>query len=119
MKTRHLPIPKDEQLRALAEGNNAEYRLLSEFFEQLNNITEARRHITVTKAELVEFLQMHPDLAERHVSRECDPKVHEFPVLERFGVNYRVYEVDHNEAKYVKEFSNLPEAAAEYLMWGW
>ena len=114
-----LPIPEQEQLQALASGLKEVYRLLAEYVGDLNKVPNFRQHITVSKAQLAEYLRRQPQLAEQHVSQTSDPKLHEFPVLERTGSNYRVYEVDHDRAWNVKEFEDLADAAAEYLMWGW
>lgn len=114
-----LPIPEQEQLQALASGLKDVYRLLAEYVGDLNKVPKFRQHITVTKAQLAEFLRREPHLAEQHVSRPSDPKHHEFPVLERIDGKYRVYEIDHDQPRYVKEFADLADAAAEYLMWGW
>lgn len=117
MKT--LPIPEQEQLQALASGLKEVYRLLAEYVGDLNKVPNFRQHITVTKAQLVEYLRRQPQLAAQHVSQPTDPKHHEFPVLERIDGKYRVYEIDHDHPRYIREFTDLPEAAAEYLMWGW
>lgn len=114
-----LPIPKHEQLQALSAGLKEVYRLLSEYVGDLNKVPNFRQHITVTKAELVEYLRCHPQLAERHISKQSTPKCHEFPVLERLDGKYRVYEGYRGEVRYVREFKDLADAAAEYLMWGW
>jgi hypothetical protein len=114
-----LPIPEEEQLQALSGGLKEVYRLLTEYLGDLNKAPNFRQHITVTKVQLAEYLRHHPELAQRHVSQPSDLKYHELPVLERANGNYRVYEVDHRQARYVREFESLADAAAEYLMWGW
>jgi hypothetical protein len=114
-----LPIPEQEQLQALAGGLEEVYRLLAEYVGDLNKVPNFQQHITVTKAQLTEYLRRQPELAERHVAQPSAPKYHECPVLERANSKYRVYEVYHGEARYAKEFLDLADAAAEYLMWGW
>ena len=114
-----LPIPEEEQLQALSGGLRDVYQLLTEYLGDLNKALDFRQRITVTKAQLAEYLRRHPELAERHVSESSDAKYHEFPVLERADGKYRVYEVDHDGPRYVREFVDLADAAAEYLMWGW
>jgi hypothetical protein len=116
---KQLPIPEEEQLQALACGLDDVYRLLADYLGDLNGHPDFRRHITVTKARLAEYLRIHPELANRHISQPSDPKFHESPVLERADGKYRVYEVDHDRPWGVKVFSELAEAAAEYLMWRW
>ena len=113
-----LPIPEEEQLQALSGGLKYVFRLLTEYLGDLNKAPNFRQHITVTKAQLAEYLRRHQELAECHVSQPSDPKRHEFPILERVGSGYHVYEIDHDRPRYVKEFVDLAEAAAEYLMWG-
>jgi len=117
--SKSLPIPEREQLQALASGLKEVYHLLTEYVGDLNKVPNFRQHITITKAQLAEYLRNNPKLAEQHVSKASDPKYHEFPVLERIDGKFRVYEMDHNQARNVKEFMNLADAAAEYLMWGW
>ncbi len=114
-----LPIPEQEQLQALASGLKEVYRLLGEYVGDLNKVPNFRQHITVTKAQLAEYLRRQPQLAEQHVSQPSDPKYHECPVLQSTDGKYRVYEVYRGEARYAKEFVDLADAAAEYLMWGW
>jgi len=114
-----LPIPEQKQLQALAIGLKEVYVLLSDYLGDLNKVPDLQSHITVTKAQLAEYLRRHPELAAQHVSHPSDPKYHESPVLERVDGNYRVYEVYHGEARYATEFAELTDAAAEYLMWGW
>jgi hypothetical protein len=112
-------ISEQEQLQALSGGLKEVYQLLAKYLGDLNKVPDFRRHITVTKKQLAEYLERHPEFAKRHVSQPSDPKYHEFPVLERMDGKYRVYEVDHGRAWDVQEFSELADAAAEYLMWGW
>ena len=114
-----LPIPEQEQLQALASGLKEVYRLLADYLGNLNIVPDFRRHITVSKKQLADYLRHHPELANQHVSQPSDPKYHESPVLERTDGKYRVYEVDHDQPWDVREFSELADAAAEYLMWGW
>ena len=114
-----LPIPEDEQLQALSGGLKDVYRLLTEYLGDLNKALSFRQHITVTKKQLAEYLRHRPELAACHVSQPSDPKYHESPVLELADGRYRVYEVYRGEARYPKEFVDLADAAAEYLMWGW
>ncbi len=114
-----LPIPEQEQLQALASGLNDVYRLLAEYVGDLNKVPNFRQHITVTKAQLAGYLRWEPQLAERHISQPSAPKYHECPVLERTDGKYRVYEIYRGETRYAKEFEELADAAAEYLMWGW
>ena len=112
-----LPIPEQEQLEALATGLKEVYRLLTEYLGDLNKIPDFKKYITVTKEQLANYLRREPGLAERHVSAPSDPKYHESPVLERASGKYRVYEVDHGNPRDVREFSDLADAASEYLMW--
>jgi hypothetical protein len=114
-----LPIPEQEQLQALAFGLKEVYRMLGEYLGDLNKAPNFRKHITVTKKQLADYLRREPQLAEQHVARPSDLKYHECPVLERVGSKYRVYEVYRGEVRYAKEFADLADAAAEYLMWGW
>ena len=114
-----LPIPKQDQLQALSFGLKEVYRLLSEYHGDLNRAPDFRQYITVTKEELADYLRSHLQVAERHISQPSAPKCHEFPVLERVDGKFRVYEVYRGESRYEREFEDLAEAAAEYLMWGW
>ena len=114
-----LPIPEQEQLQALASGLKDVYCLLAEYVGDLNKVPNFRQHITVTKTQLAEYLRLQPQLAEQHVAQPSAPKYHESPVLEHSEGKYRVYEIDHGQPRYVSEFANLADAAAEYLMWGW
>jgi len=114
-----LPIPEEEQLQALSGGLKDVYRLLTEYLGDLNRAPNFRQYVTVSKNQLAEYLRHHPELAQRHVSHSFDPKHHEFPVLERTDGKYRVYEIDHGQPRYLREFADLADAAAEYLMWGW
>jgi predicted metal-dependent enzyme (double-stranded beta helix superfamily) len=114
-----LPIPEQEQLQALASGLKDVYRLLAEYVGDLNKVPNIRKHITITKTQLAEYLRQQPQLAEQHVARPSDPKYHESLVLERTEGKYRVYEIDHGQPRYVSEFADLANAAAEYLMWRW
>jgi len=117
--SKSLSIPELEQLQALSGGLKEVYQLLAKYLGDLNTSPNFLLHITVTKKQLSHYLRLHPDLAERHVSKPSDPKYEESPVLERSGRKYRVYEVNHGEALYTVEFDDLADAAAEYLMWGW
>jgi hypothetical protein len=118
MRMKLLPIPETEQLAALTSGLPAVYRLLSEYLGDLNNVPNFRRHITVTKGKLADYLRQHPGLAMQHVSSPDAPKFHEAQVLERSNGGYRVYTVDHGKPWDVAEFQQLADAAAEYLMRG-
>ena len=114
-----LPIPEGEQLQALSGGLKDVYQLLTSYLGDLDKEPNFRRHITVTKKQLAEHLRRHPDLAARHVSKPSDTRYHESPVLEWSDGNYRVFEVDRGRPRYVIEFAELADAAAEFLMWGW
>ena len=114
-----LPISEEEQLEALAGGLKEVWALLSKYLGDINKIPNSWKHITVTRSRLAEYLRLHPELAAQHISKPSDPKYHECPVLERMddGI-YRVYEMDHDKKCSIQEFSNLADAAAKYLMWG-
>lgn len=114
-----LPIPEQEQFQALASGLKEVYRLLTEYLGDLNKAPDFRQYITVSRAQLAGYLRCHRELAVRHVSKPSDTKYHESPVLEDVGDKFRVYEIDHDRPWNVKEFADLADAAAEYLMWGW
>lgn len=114
-----LPIPREEQLEALASGLGQVYRLLRDYLGDLNQVPDYRRYITITKDELAVYLSHHIALAEQHLKQPTDPMFHESPVLERIDDGYRVYEIDHGQPRFTREFSSLAEAAAEYLMLGW
>lgn len=112
-------IPESKQLEALASGLRDVYRLLAEYLGDLNSVPDFKRHITVTRKQLADYLRSHPELAELHISDNRAAKFHEGPVLERVDGKYRVYESDHGRPWNTKEFNQLAEAAATYLMWGW
>jgi hypothetical protein len=112
-----LPIPKEEQLGALASGLKDVYRLLGEYLGDLNKVPNSRRHITVTKDQLADYLRCRPELANQHVSQPSDLKRSETPILEYADGKYRVYVFYQGRILDEKYFSDLTDAAAEYLMW--
>jgi hypothetical protein len=121
--SKSLPIPEQEQLQALASGRTDVYGLLAQYLGDLNRAGDLRQYITVTKAQLADHLRRNPHLAEQHVFTPSTPKYHESPVLEAAGRKrrrkYVVYEVFHGKARDAREFKDLADAAAEYLMWNW
>ncbi len=114
-----LPIPEQEQFQALASGLKEVYSLLTEYLGDLNNAPDFRQYITVSRAQLAGYLRCHPELAERHISKPSSSRYHESPVLERTGGKFLVYEIDHGRPWNMKEFMDMADATAEYLMWGW
>ena len=116
MKT--LPIPKNEQLEALAMGLASTYKLLSSYLGDLNQYPNFWKHITITKKELADFLRKNQTLAYQHVHKDGDPKYHESPILEACGRSYRVYEMDHTNPRDIRKFDDIADAAAAYLLWG-
>lgn len=113
-----LPIPEDEQLQALADGMKAVYQLLTQYLGDLTTTPlDFRKQITVNRTQLAEYLRRHPELAARHVSKPPVRHYHEFPVLEFAKGKYRVSEVVSGKELYAREFAELADAAAEYLMW--
>jgi hypothetical protein len=117
--TKPLPIPEQLQLQALATGLREVYILLADYLGDLNKAPDFRQYITVTKAQLSDYLRHHPELAERHIAAPDAPRRDDTPVLERANDKYVVFEMDHHAARYRREFEELADAAAEYLMWGW
>lgn len=114
-----ISIPKDEQFTALAKGLPSVYRLLESYVGNLENVPNFRSYITVTRGELSEFLEKNIKLAEQHIATPGAAHVDEFPVLDRSHTSFVVYEPYRGEKRYEKSFDRLPDAAAEFLMWGW
>lgn len=110
-------LPEQEQLHALAMGRREVFRLLESHVGDLDKAGDFRRFITVREGQLKEYLERNPDLAKQHISSPSTPRYHEFPVLEQTEHGYRVYEVDHGNARNVQEFNDLPDAAATFLLW--
>ncbi len=113
------PIPKEEQLQALASGLATFYGLVRRYLGRQVNAAEYRENLTINKQELTAYLANHIELAKQHISAPTDPKYHESPVLEKTATGFRVYTVDHGRAVDIHEFSDLAAAAATYLLANW
>ena len=114
-----VPIPKDEQLRALAGGLPEVYRLI-ERHTAAPISTDFRLFITVTKPDLIEYFRLHPGVSERHVmTAETPASMHDLPCLIKKGSQWVVGWTEHGRIADARTFDDLEEAAANYLMAYW
>jgi hypothetical protein len=114
-----LQIPKDEQLRAMANGLIEVYKLI----ERLTGnpiTTDFRQFITITRPELIAYFRQHPGIAERHVQSEASiASMHDLPCLIKKGSHWVVCWMEHGRIANPQEFGSVEEAAANYLMAYW
>lgn len=115
---RQLPIPWEEQLQAVALGVGAIHMLIEEFVEK-NQPYDPHKYITVNRDQLAAYFREHPQIAEKHLLKSAQRPYHDMPVLESLNGKYRVAWMHHGEAKDVKNFDNLFDAATEYIMYSW
>ncbi len=115
--SKNLPIPEEEQLSALTLGLKEVYGLLSEYLGDLNTVPNFFQHITVTRQQLAGYLRNHPKLVAEHLSAGSANRYHENPIVEQEADKFCVYEIYRNDKRYRREFENVEDAIAEYLMW--
>jgi hypothetical protein len=113
---KNINIPEEEQLEAISQGLPSFYLLLKRYLGYLDKSGDLRQYITVTKSKLIDYLRNRPELMKRHLYKKGDPRYHEFSVLEYDGINYRVYEMDHEDPWDIREYEDFAEATADYLM---
>ncbi|MDE3046571.1 MAG: hypothetical protein KGJ02_08030 [Verrucomicrobiota bacterium] len=113
MSSKEMRIPKEKQLEAICQG-------IKEFYELLNsrkrNNENLLSNITITKNELVEYLKTNPEIIKRYLYTKGSPRYHEQFIIEYDGGKYRVYEMNRDEERDVKEYDDFAEAGADYLI---
>jgi hypothetical protein len=116
-----LPIPKEDQLRAAANGWKAIYELLSQYETGLNiNALAYRAIFTITEGDLAEWFRHNPQLAQMHVLPDgAEEPYHEIPILKRKDSKYLVYANDHGEPRNTRKYKSLNEGAAAYIFYFW
>lgn len=116
MPYKKINIPKEEQLKAISNGNVETYNMLKKYIGDLNKAENLRSYITITEAELTEYLRSRPELMEKFLYKEGTARHHEEVILEYNGIKYRVYQMDHDEPWGIQEFEDLAKATANYLI---
>ena len=107
-------IPAEEQLQALANGLPAFYRLIEKYSGSIQ--PDFREFATVDQADLAHYLRRYPALAAMHVLVESDAlALHDFPVLLKEGHGWLVCWIDHGTKRNITFYSDLPEAAANFM----
>ena len=113
------PIPKDEQLRALASGLTAFCHLIEEHTGSPIK-GDFRQYASVTKAELTEYLRHNPEMARKHLISEDEAlQLHDHPVLLADADEWLVCWMDHGRKTNKSYFNDIHEAAANFLMAYW
>jgi len=112
-------IPVDEQLAALADGLPSLYSLIENYTGGPIK-TDFREFVTVSKEELAEYLRRDIALAEKHVITENEAlRLHDHPVLLNENKMWLVCWIDRGSKTNKAYYSELAEAAANYLMAYW
>lgn len=112
-------IPAEEQLQALANGLPAFYKLIEKYTGGPIR-TDFRQFATVDKVDLAHYLRRDQALAATHVMAEADAlTLHDLPVLLREGDGWLVCWIDHGTKTNKTFYSDLSEAAANFIMAYW
>jgi hypothetical protein len=112
-------IPKEDQLRALAEGLPGVYRLIEQFTGG-SVMNDFRPFITVSKAELIAYLRLNPGYVKQHVhTADAVRSAHDFPVLIEEDGRWIVCWMEHGKRVDAAFYDDPVEATANYLMAYW
>ena len=109
-------IPEEEQLKAVCQGIPEFYNLLKRYTGKSAGHDNFRHFITITRNDLISYIRKHPQILKNHLHKKGEPKYHEQIILEYNENVFRVYEMDHDEPKDIKEYSDFAEATADYLI---
>lgn len=109
-----LPIPKSEQIAALLNGSF--FNLLSDYVENPKYLN-TRKFITITRQDLVEYLNVNPDKANAFFAKELENNTtHDVARIWREENEYVVAWMDHGEPRNRRAFHGLAEAIADLVI---
>lgn len=110
-----MNIPKEKQLEAICQGIKEFYELLKLKSENSSN-KNILSNVTITKQDVVEYLRKNPEIIKKYIHPKGSPRHHEQIIFEYNEGKYRVYEMIHEDAMGIKEYDDLAEAGADYLI---
>lgn len=112
-------IPRENQLQALANGLSAFYRLIEDYTGGSIK-TDFRHFATVSKSDLADYFRNNQELAAARVmSVEDALKLHDHPVLLAEDGKWLVCWIDKGDKKNQMFYTDLSEAAANFVMAYW
>jgi hypothetical protein len=108
-----LAIPEHQQIVAMLKGTI--YELLSQHVEGPVPV-DFRKFITIDRTKLIDYLQRHPQETRDYFASHADIGTNDTQRLfEREG-KFFVAWMDHGRARSERQFPNLAEAVAEYVL---
>jgi hypothetical protein len=109
-----ISIPENEQINAMLNGSI--YDLLGHYISDPRSI-DFRKYITVGRQQLVEFLQVHTDIADVYLRMQLSMDGnHDVERVFRQGSGYVVASMLHGEARWPRYFESAAEAAAQHVL---
>ncbi|MBK8402492.1 MAG: hypothetical protein IPL29_16045 [Propionivibrio sp.] len=109
-----LPIPEEEQIRALLDG--AIYDLLRNYVVHPERV-DFRKFITLNRQKLIDFLSVHTDEAENYFRKHsATTATHDAEKIWRDGSEYVTAWLDHGQLRSTRRFATLGEAVAEHIL---
>jgi hypothetical protein len=103
-------IPIEAQIEALAHGKI--HSLLA-----ANGIETfgPAKFLRVSRCQMIEFFQRHPEVAKKHVSESSQRPFHDHLCLERRGSGFVIFDMDHGKPRGELLYDSLPEAACDFV----
>lgn len=109
-----LPIPEDEQIRAMLNGSI--YDLLQNYDVE-PELVDFRKFITVNRQRLIDFLSAHSAEAENYFRKHSAIEAtHDVEKIWRDGTEYVTAWMDHGLPRSTRRFVTLGEAVAEHIL---
>jgi len=106
----HL-LPRDAQLEALATLSL--HRVLAEHGQET---FDYRKHLAVSRADMVAYFQEHPGKAEALLQPKEEKKLlHDVDRIESRDGRFVVFWMDHGTERFHAWYESLAEAAADYV----
>jgi hypothetical protein len=111
-----LPIPESVQIDAMLHGTI--FDVLAEYVNA-PRVGDLGKYITVDRAELISYLDAHPEAAKAYFQREqSSTTTHDVERILRCGSDYTVVSMFHGEEQSPRHFNTLAEAVAEHVLLG-
>ena len=116
MTTSEPQIPIEAQIEALAALKV--YELIAAHGVQVDyHRTDPRQYLAVTRQQVIDYFQRHPDIAEAHLTHPSKRPFHDHLCIEEHWRGFTVFDMDHGRPRGEHFYDSLAEAAADFVAW--
>ena len=109
-----LPVSKEDQINAMLNGTL--FHFLEKYVDDPLR-TDFRKLITVERADIIAYLDKHPQAAEMYFQKQLiDTPNHDVETIFHRRNRYLVVAMCHGEEIFPRWFNSMSEAVAEHVL---